>query len=210
MSKKLLMNEMKSDESISYEILEYIEGTGTQYINTEVVPTLNTKIEAELSISSSTDSYCYFFGSNKILRAGMSYDSSAFRVYKYGASIYKNISPSFLDIKSKFIIDMSDTSKFIEIIIDDSENLSVAFKGSQSTTSTTNPLLIFNAYNDNGSISDNYIGKGRIYSCKIWENGDLIRNFIPVLDNDNIPCLYDSINNKCCYNVGTGSFGYSQ
>lgn len=209
MTKKLLMNEIGGNsESKPYEILEYIEGTGTQYINTNYIPTLNTKIESELLISSSIGSYDYFFGSDKFIRVGMSSNSSTFRVYKYGSEIYNSINPSFLDIKSKFIVDMSDTSKYIRIIINGSKYLNIRFSDSKSTTSTTKPLLIFNAHNDNGSVSSYYAGYGKIYSYKIWESEELVRDFIPSLDMNGVACLYDNITKEYFYNAGTGDFGY--
>jgi hypothetical protein len=42
--------------------------------------------------------------------------------------------------------------------------------------------------------------KGRIYGCKIWEGDQLIRDYIPVLDLDGEPCLYDQI--SCEYYYG--------
>lgn len=45
-------------------------------------------------------------------------------------------------------------------------------------------------------------------SFKIYDNNDLVRDFIPVLDNNGIACLFDKVENKYYYNQGTGEFLY--
>lgn len=52
----------------------------------------------------------------------------------------------------------------------------------------------------------NYPLNGMIYYLKITRNNQDIFNFIPCLDDKNEPCMYDSINKKTYYNVGTDSF----
>ena len=61
---------------------------------------------------------------------------------------------------------------------------------------------------------------GKIYSCQILDNEQLIRNFIPcystttVTDVDRKECsagtvgLYDTVEGKFYTNQGTGKFGY--
>ena len=50
--------------------------------------------------------------------------------------------------------------------------------------------------------------KIKLYSCKIWDNDDLIRDYIPVLDIEGVPCLYDKVEKKYYYNEGTLEFLY--
>lgn len=46
-----------------------------------------------------------------------------------------------------------------------------------------------------------------VYYCKIYDNGTLIRNFIPAKRNsDNVLGLYDIVNSKFYTNAGTGTF----
>lgn len=211
MTKKLLMNEIGGNsESIPYETLEYIEGTGSQYINTEVKPTLNTKIELELFFKKNNPTYAYLFGCDSFMKINFTAYVSTVNVYKYGQRLSDLKISETSDAKCTYIVDMADKSKYIRIIKDDSEISAPNFTSSMSQYSTQKQFHILNACTGSGDISTSYVSKGRIYGCKIWEKGELIRNFIPVLDNDGIPCLYDSINNKCHYNVGTSNFGYSQ
>ena len=50
----------------------------------------------------------------------------------------------------------------------------------------------------------------RYYACKLWNGDVLVRDFIPVLDNNNVPCLYDKVTNEFFYNQGTGQFLYGE
>lgn len=46
----------------------------------------------------------------------------------------------------------------------------------------------------------------KLYSCAIYDDGVKIRDFKPCLDADGVPCLYDTVEQQTYYNQGTGSF----
>lgn len=48
----------------------------------------------------------------------------------------------------------------------------------------------------------------RLYYCKLYYNNELIRDLIPVLDENNVPCLYDKVTDSFFYNKGSGTFLY--
>ena len=58
----------------------------------------------------------------------------------------------------------------------------------------------------NGDLFGTFVGQ--ITSAVFYKNGEIIGNFVPVLDTDNIPCMYDKVSGKCLRNIGTGTFGY--
>ena len=47
---------------------------------------------------------------------------------------------------------------------------------------------------------------GRIYSCKHYSGNELIQDFVPCLDANGKPCMFDFISQKPFYNKGPGSF----
>lgn len=49
----------------------------------------------------------------------------------------------------------------------------------------------------------------RIYYCKFYESGTLVRNFVPVLDKSGVPCMYDTVTRTLKYNAGSGTFNYA-
>lgn len=63
-------------------------------------------------------------------------------------------------------------------------------------------MIIFARINSNDTISRNSCMK--LYYLKIYENDILIHEFIPVLDLNNKPALYDKVECKFYYNQGTG------
>ena len=56
--------------------------------------------------------------------------------------------------------------------------------------------------------SDKYPFLGKIYYCYIERNGERIFNFIPALDSNDVPCMYDTVSGETFYNQGTGDFLY--
>lgn len=46
----------------------------------------------------------------------------------------------------------------------------------------------------------------KLYYCKIWDNGSLVRNFVPCKNTSGILGLYDIVNNVFYTNAGTGTF----
>lgn len=74
----------------------------------------------------------------------------------------------------------------------------------------SSPIHLFGYYsNTNNSI--NSIWKGRIYRVTITENDSIVKDFIPCLDQNNVPCMYDIVNENAYYNTKEGtSFGYEE
>ena len=60
------------------------------------------------------------------------------------------------------------------------------------------------------SINDNnttpYFSAMQCNRLRIIQNNILVRDFIPVLDKDGVPCMYDKVEGKFYYNAGTGDF----
>ena len=46
----------------------------------------------------------------------------------------------------------------------------------------------------------------RLGNVKIWHNNIIVRDFIPVLDKNGTPCMYDRVTEQFFYNQGTGQF----
>lgn len=59
--------------------------------------------------------------------------------------------------------------------------------------------------NNNEGVAEN-LGSYRLYDMSVVDNGEILRDYQPVLDSNNIPCLLDKKNMKYYYNKGTGIF----
>ncbi len=72
-------------------------------------------------------------------------------------------------------------------------------------TLATKPLLIFfGYYNNNFDKLSSY----NFYGLKCYEVGTLVKKYVPWLDENNVPCVHELVDDEYFYNVGTGNFGY--
>jgi hypothetical protein len=79
--------------------------------------------------------------------------------------------------------------------------------GTSSTAISENNLYIFAC---NGGGTAKQFGKYKLFSCKIYQNNELIKNFVPCYrKSDNEPGLYDTVNNEFKTNSGTGTLTVS-
>ena len=79
-----------------------------------------------------------------------------------------------------------------------------------SDNPSTYPLAIFGQYagNSTGNVG-NTDGRYEFYGLKCYDqNGNLIKKYVPWLDDNNVPCVHELVDDEYFYNVGTGTFGY--
>lgn len=94
------------------------------------------------------------------------------------------------------------------IFIDKNKN--VCHIGSSSYTNTNasfespSSLTLFTVKDSDGV--DDRMGSLKLYSCQIYDNEVLIRDYAPALDPDGVPCLYEKLSEQYIYNAGSGSF----
>ena len=69
----------------------------------------------------------------------------------------------------------------------------------------TKPLVIFHGYYK-GSLDQ--LGGYNFYGLKCYEFGTLVKKYVPWLDENNVPCVHELVDDEYFYNVGTGTFGY--
>ena len=181
--------------------IEYIESTGTQYIDSGVTSGQVNKIIAEF--------YNTF---------GLLYDNRTYGSCCVGARV--SASDSYFAYNSGVDAEMLGNGiSYIsfqrgigteKITLDYSKSSYSVIWGSDThsgnlSASITTPLNIYVfALNNNGTAS---CGTYKIMKMQFYDSNDeLIRDFIPVLDENNVACLYDKVENKPYYNLGTGTF----
>lgn len=176
-----------------YTILEYIQSTGTQYIDTLVKPNQDTRIYITMSFTDTSAEFSAPFGA----REGNTKQfwcfctpSQEFRG-RYGTQ----------EIVSE--ADMLDINT-----IDFSKNTLIVNEVPVNATSDTFQSL-YSAYlfatNSNGTTAQ-YPSKMKLYSCQIYSNTTLIRSFYPVRHRNGLIGLYDVVDQAFYGNSGTGVF----
>ena len=175
-----------------YTELEYIQSSGTQYINTGFKPNQDTKISITVDFPLSGTSWLYggrtSASSNSL---GFLCESGSRYRFDYASSI------TALTVKptGKFTIDSDKNKCYI--------NGELAFTAPYKTFASPVNMYIFNN-NNNGSLSGG--SSAKLYNCSIYDNGVLIRSFIPCKNASGTVGLYDSVNNQFYKNAGRGTF----
>lgn len=176
-----------------YTELEYIQSAGTQYINTGVQPNQNTRVTATAYLTPS-DAGTWLFGArnaNSDSTFGFLSYENAYRS-DYNTDQNKTIPAAYSD---PFEIDKNKNQTQI--------NGEKEATSSAGTFQCNYPLILF-ANNSGGNISG--FGSGKIYQLSVYDNGILVRNFIPCQNPSGEIGLYDTENSQFYGNAGTGVF----
>lgn len=196
---------VKNFESVSlpsgYTQVGYIESSGTQYIDTGFQPNQDTRLVLDfqlLSTSSADSSHPFIFGARKSSSANcfvmfLLNSSNKFGIY-YGATTETQYFTTAISYSDRNTIDFNKNT-----VTSGSETLTFTAQ----TYSTPGSLYLF-ACNNNGSVFR--LSSTRIYSCKIYDNGTLVRDLWPCKNSSGTLGLYDLVNSTFYTNVGTGSF----
>lgn len=191
--------EVLDGEDNFYTKVQYIEGTGVQYIDTlyKLNSNSNVSIEYKLTELDTTTRGRGIFGC---------YEGPQSR-YEIFARKDGYIEPGFYNIYDSKTL-LSDLDKHT-IVIKNGEacldnNMSVSL--GKGTFEQKNTAYLFHF---NSEITDYLPMKGRIYSAKIWDGEEIVRDLVPCYRNyDNTAGMYDMVENIFYTNSGTGTFLY--
>ena len=184
----------------NYAPIEYLESTGTQWVDTGIAIT-NATLYTEIMpmrtfIKNSIIGYNYNNGAHRLSLGG---NSSGNITLGYGDSNSSYQYINFLKLDEKTAIKI----QYLKDIVYLSANDVILFT---AYGTRSDPINIF--VNGVNALSNTSGLNGRFFSAKIWNNdtGVLVRDFIPVIDPTGTPCMYDKVENKFYYNAGTGDF----
>lgn len=199
-------SEVYEEIDSAYERLEYIESTGTQYINTGISGnTVLRKIETYHYLTTSKTSQI-LFGNNQYYLFYREWDTT--RPY-YGVYV-----PGSGYVQTSILMSPGYTYSYVELRPDGTLEFLVDKDGVTQVKTGTHTNTYNNAYNhylfgynNNGPMG--YDVPCRMYMFRVYgENNVLIRDFIPCKrKSDNVLGLFDSVNKVFYTNAGSGTFG---
>ena len=174
-----------------YKRLEYIQSSGTQKIDTGFKPNNNTKITADAEYISSDGTYPALFGARNR-------GSQQFWLFWGGRAFISRYNTSDITVEAT----LTDRHQFTL-----NKNV-LSIDGSSATGATATFQSNYNAYlfSVNASGTTSYYCKARLYSCQIYDNDVLVRDFVPCINASGEVGLYDLVGKQFYGNAGTGTF----
>lgn len=176
--------------------IEYIQSSGTQYIDSNFIPkaTTRTIMKAEPMAWSA---WSAFFGTRNTSSPTA---SQAYIAAIPAATLYRSdYFGSSLTAETPTVMQITDIDKNKNIC---SFNNIMITNTSSTVNATTNMFLL--ALNDVGTAK--YFLSAKLYSCQIYDGNTLVRDFIPIKTTTNIYGLWDKVNKVFYPNAGTGAF----
>lgn len=182
----------------NYTPVEYIESTGSQYIDTGYYANQNTGVKTKINITRLTYVYSGLFGGYPNKSFGFIYGNRDNDNFVFGNQIMSI--PKRLTTGNN--IDILINKNMMSYNMNDNQ-YGVSAPGATFKCSYT--FLIFTA-KDTGSGTNMPALPYKLYYFQIYDNDVLVRDFIPVVDSRGVACLYDKVEHKFYYNAGSGEF----
>lgn len=188
-------------ENKSYTQLEYIQSTGTQYIDTGFILSNNTSVEYDgYAIS---EAHMIGTTSSTVTRLRYEIVFTGSSQYRFQRHADINTDGYILLDKDLYPANIRHTWKMLKNKVYVDNTLVTTFTD-YDMSGTDRSLCVF-ALNKGSETSAS--GTSRCYGVKIYENDLLVRNLIPVKrKSDNAICMYDLIIEEFFTNLGTGTF----
>lgn len=182
--------------------LEYIMSTGTQFISTGFIPNNNTRVEMVVAMLNNASGY--LFGSLYTNEKAAQEDPDTYTYYSvaynngtftmgYNQDNVKTITTG--STLNRMTVDMNKSQLTIN-------GQSVQYDASEFKMKNNMALL---TYTKDGFFQTPGLA-AILYSCKIWDNGALIRDYIPYQNKNGDNGLWDKVNSVFYGNFGTGEF----
>lgn len=179
--------------------LEYLESTGTQWIDTNIVPSPGMDFEVKFRYTGPA-AQRYIFGlfeyGAQVSAYWLCFNSNGKLGYNNGQ--YNITLANGVSTTSGTVYVAKRTSNGFYL------NGTFVSSTSVSGYNYQHSIPLFIRHNYNATPEYELPGTGvRIYYAILGDH-----ELIPAIDNNNVPCMYDKATGQCLYNQGTGDFLY--
>ena len=207
-AQSLNVNKNESLLPCEYQQVEYIESTGTQYIDTKMIPNQDTDINIKFKFTFLSDINNSVFGSRASANKdhyGLTVGSRSYHMFYYGYDNHSDMTNEQANIDKYYEIKKEKNLLFI--------NEKKVYESEYNNFTCPGSLYIFAIHEQNYT---SFYSKMKLYDMIIGENNNVIRNFIPcysitpVTDVNGKSCpngtkgMYDTVEGKFYTNQGTG------
>ena len=203
----------------SVKYVEWVEATGTQYVNTGVTGRNGTRIEADV-VPTSSDNYSSLIGcSYQNNRHFLLQSYGSYLCFRYlpipatfatkpGQDSYWYYPPNAIFTKDSRHVLVHDVTAdgtarmsfngILRDLLEWSNYRNGLHADSLGALNTGVPMYVFADRLKDGGVQN--LGKYRLYGLKIWQDGKLVRDFRPCVVNEDLGAFRDEV---------TGGFFYS-
>lgn len=195
-----------------FTLTDYIESSGTQWIDTGYIVKDNSRFDVVYAMSASQPNYPALFGVRDndssedagrcIIMAKVSSINNG--VYAWGTTdlnMYLS-ARMYLSTKKQRCV-FAKGSLLVQQA--DGNALALDFTSSYSA-SNTRSIYICTLNHGGADFGASTHFSGKIYRFRIYEGDTLVHEYIPWMDGNNVVCLKDTVTNNLLYNAGTGVF----
>lgn len=201
-----------SETPTPYTEVGYLESTGTQYLITPV--TMSENYDFEIEFQYNDNSVAGYIGGNGYKVTGRRFVGGMRFYYPDTTVGYFSYAKSGLGSFAKQFVAYTDLLKhklsFINNALYFDDTLVTDLTGTSFLYGTDMTFYLFTTPTDNTTTDVETIALARIYSFSVTDNttSSKVLDLIPVLDSNNVPCMYDKVSGTFLYNQGTGVFNY--
>lgn len=206
----LLCASKKTDLPAAYTALEYLESSGTQYINTQHIPDTNTGLYnryAYTTNSAGQSSGVKHSNSQMLINARYALGASNGFGWNAWVAVNQNKYINIGDIV-ECSINWRNSRRAIVAAPNRTDSWPVTMFGAASTLQGvyTKPIFLF-GFNNNGSMAES--APYRMFEARISSGAEIAAILIPALRKaDGVAGMWDTVRKQFFTNAGTGVFGY--
>ena len=187
---------VQGEDINDYQLVQYLKSSSTvlngTWIDTGIYPTNKTSVEMQYNFYQQKNNWCNLFGSSRLflIQCVAQSDTRLIGVWNNVVSSGSNIGGN--GDFTKHIVKQDCNKIYFDGV------LKHTYTDGQFTD--TNVLRLFTGDGQDHSTI-------QVYYCKIWEDGVLLRDYVPCYrKSDNVAGMFDMVENKFYENQGTVAF----
>lgn len=176
-----------------YKQVEYLQTQASTAIFTNVYPTLETEIRADM-LPFTTGNFGVFTGASNYFSISL-FSNEKIR-FDFGKTWFDGLRPETVAVGKRFNVKANKNAVYIN------DDVVLTVNPPSPFVSTYDLCLNRMSRTGGNQMVNNF------YSYEIYESGELVLDFIPCLDETGAPCMFDMASKTSFYNIGSGDFLY--
>ena len=184
-----------------YKRLAYLDSTGKQRIDTDFYPTSQSGVEMDFCVTEETSASSWFFGNGDTGRNDEP-DKKFSLLYTHDRTYPRGLFYLGGDVAQNQIFALAGTRQLLKVAN------GIVSAGHGSMPAPTANFVGVTELTICSHVRQATAMRVRWYGCKLYENGEIKRDFVPALNPTGAPCMYDIMSGEPFYSETTDDFIY--